>query len=187
MRTSRLEEALVWATRLHAGQTRKSRPIPYVSHLLAVAALVAEGGGDEDQIVAALLHDAVEDAGGARTRDEIARRFGEPVARIVDACTDSDVTPKPPWRPRKEAWLARLRTAPAHCRLVAVADKLHNARCLEADLRTEGEGAWSRFRGGRDGTLWYYGAILGELRDGWSHPFVDELERTLARIKELAG
>ena len=128
------DDALVFASRLHAGQLRKGTPVPYVAHLLAVTATVLEHGGDEDEAIAALLHDAVEDQGGAATRAKIRRRFGENVAAIVDGCTDADTIPKPPWQQRKEAYLAHLvgETSPS-VRLVSSADKLHNVRSIIAD------------------------------------------------------
>jgi (p)ppGpp synthase/HD superfamily hydrolase len=108
MITDRFDQALVYASRLHRDQWRKGTQIPYVSHLLSVAALVIEHGGDEDQAIAALLHDAVEDQGGAPILDEIREQFGDRVAKIVNECTDAWEEPKPPWRARKESSLAKL-------------------------------------------------------------------------------
>src|SRR5919202_957739 len=150
--TRRFEEALTFAARLHSAQVRKGTTVPYVSHLLAVAAVALEHGADEDEAIAALLHDAVEDQGGAATREEIRRRFGDRVAEIVDGCTDAETTPKPPWRERKERYVSHIASAPPSVRLVSAADKLHNARSILADLRTCGEGVWDRFRGGKEGT-----------------------------------
>ena len=116
--SKRFEEALVYTLGLHATQMRKGTDVPYASHLLSVAALVLEDGGSEDEAIAALLHDAVEDQGGPRTRDEIGRRFGEEVARIVDGCTDTDETPKPPWRKRKESYIESMRCAAPEVRRV---------------------------------------------------------------------
>jgi GTP pyrophosphokinase len=158
--TPRFEEALIYATRLHARQTRKGSGVPYVSHLLAVCALVMEFGGDEDQAIAALLHDAVEDQGGDATRQEIRARFGERVTAIVNGCTDSETMPKPAWRPRKEAYIANLRKAPTEVRLVSAADKVHNARTIASNYRQLGENLWSRFTGGKEGTLWYYRELV---------------------------
>lgn len=158
--TVRFEEALVYAAQLHRFQTRKGTEIPYVSHLLAVTALVIQDGGDEDQAIAALLHDAVEDQGGRETLAEIHRRFGEQVARIVEHCTDAYEDPKPPWRARKESYLARLRQAPPEVQRVSLADKLHNARSILRDLRSGGPQVWERFRGGKEGTLWYYRSLV---------------------------
>src|SRR5829696_6570189 len=124
---------------------RKGTNIPYVTHLLAVAAIVGENGGTEDEVIAALLHDAVEDQGGAATRDEIRRRFGDSVTTIVEGTSDTDVVPKPPWRERKQSYINHVGEAPRSVRLVSAADKLHNARSILVDLRAEGEAAWRRF------------------------------------------
>jgi GTP pyrophosphokinase len=180
----RVEEAILLASRLHRGQTRKGTDVPYLFHLLAVAAVVAENGGDESQVVAALLHDAIEDAGGAAARDEIRRRFGDEVAAIVDACTDADTVPKPPWRARKERFIAGLGAASPRARLVVAADKLHNAEATLRDLHREGPVVWSRFRGGRDGTLWYYAAVVDALARGWSHPILGQLSTVVAALHE---
>src|SRR6266480_7081738 len=136
--TSRFEEAITFATQLHAKQLRKGTTIPYIAHLLAVTALVLENGGSEDEAIAALLHDAIEDQGGAATREEIRRRFGNMVVAIVDGCTDAEVVPKPPWRGRKEAYISHLRQASPAVRLISAADKLHNARTILADYRVLG-------------------------------------------------
>ena len=132
--SSRFDDALCWAHDLHRHQLRKGTPVPYIAHLLAVTAIVLEHCGSEDEAIAALLHDAVEDQGGPATRAEIQRRFGEHVAAIVDGCTDADTIPKPPWQQRKEAYLAHLvgETSPS-VRLVSSADKLHNVRSIIAD------------------------------------------------------
>ena len=186
MLTRRFEEALVYATRLHAEQTRKGSAIPYVSHLMAVAALTLEYGGSEDQAIAALLHDAVEDQGGAETRAEIEQRFGAAIAAIVDGCTDTDQHPKPPWRKRKQAYIEQIRTAPPSVRLVAACDKLHNARSLAKDYRVCGEALWDRFSGGREGTLWYYRSIVEALRCNGPDPLVDEVDRAVRQLESLA-
>ncbi|MCX7168598.1 MAG: HD domain-containing protein [Rhodocyclales bacterium] len=133
--TARFSEALTLAHHLHGGQVRKGTAVPYVAHVLAVAGIALEHGADEDEAIAALLHDAVEDCGGAPVLADIRHRFGDRVADIVSACSDTDVTPKPPWQARKEAYLAHLKDAPASVRLVSAADKLHNARTILADYR----------------------------------------------------
>lgn len=138
------DDALRFASRLHAGQTRKGTRTPYIGHLLAVAALVIEHGADEDTAIAALLHDAVEDQGGKPTPRRIRRRYGKRVARIVAGCTDAYETPKPPWCERKTAFVARMETASPSVRLVIAADKLHNARAVLADLQSGGDVAWTR-------------------------------------------
>jgi GTP pyrophosphokinase len=183
----RFEQALLLATRLHAGQTRKETDIPYIGHLLAVAGMVLENGGDEDAAIAALLHDAIEDQGHQITLDDIRARFGDPVADIVAGCTDATTYPKPPWRGRKETYLAHLRRASAAERLVSTADKLHNARAILADYRVLGEALWGRFNGGREGTLWYYRSLVQALRAAGPTPLLDELARVVEEIERLAG
>ena len=184
---TRFEEALLFACRLHAGQRRKGKEVPYIAHLLGVSSLVLEHGASEDEAIAALLHDAVEDQGGAATRAEVARRFGETVAAIVDGCTDTEVVPKPPWPARKQAFVARLATASPSVRLVVAADKLHNARAVLADYRLLGEGLWTRFAGGRAGSLWYYRAVADALRIADDSPLVDELNRVVTELEGLAA
>jgi (p)ppGpp synthase/HD superfamily hydrolase len=184
--TARFEEAVVYAVRLHAQQKRKGTEIPYASHLFAVASLVLEDGGDEDQAIAALLHDAAEDQGGRPTLEEIRRRFGDRVAAIVLGCTDSEIEPKPPWRARKEAYVAHLRNAPRDVLCVSVADKLHNARSILSDLKRHGGGLWSRFSGGRDGVLWYYRTLVRVYQDAGVGFLADELDRVVSEIEKLA-
>ncbi len=186
--SERFADALVYATGLHAGQVRKGSGVPYIAHLLAVTALVLEYGGDEDTAIAALLHDAVEDQGGAATRAAIAARFGEPVAVIVDGCSDTDVVPKPPWQARKEAYIAHVAGAPPAVLLVSASDKLHNARSILADYRQVGEALWDRFTGSRAGTLWYYRALVTAYRQTAAPPaLVDELDRTVTELERLTG
>jgi len=157
--TDRFDDALVYASRLHREQTRKGSDIPYVAHLLAVCSLVIEHGGSEDQAIAALLHDAAEDQGGEPRLNEIRARYGAAVADIVADCTDAWTEPKPPWRPRKEAYLAALPSKPAASLLVSLADKTHNASAILGDYRELGDELWDRFNGGRDGTIWYYRSL----------------------------
>lgn len=184
--TERFEEALVLAAQFHAQQLRKGTTIPYIAHLLAVTSLVLENGGSEDEAIAALLHDAVEDQGGADTREKIRRLFGDNVTAIVDGCSDTDVSPKPPWRERKEQYIAHLRTASSSVRLISAADKLHNVRSVLADYRILGEALWSRFNGNKVGTLWYYRAVTDTLREVSPSPLIDELDRTLTELERLA-
>jgi (p)ppGpp synthase/HD superfamily hydrolase len=129
---------------------------------MGVSALVLEAGGDEDLAIAALLHDVVEDCGGAPMLKEIRHRFGVRVAKVVDGCTDADTDPKPPWRERKERYMRHLKAAHADTRLVSAADKLNNVRSIITDYREIGESVWSRFHGGREGTLWYYRTLRDE-------------------------
>ncbi|MCC6126294.1 MAG: HD domain-containing protein [Pirellulales bacterium] len=164
MLSSRFSDALLYAANLHAGQRRKASGEPYLAHLLGAASIVLDYGGNEDEAIAALLHDAIEDQGGPAARAEIRQRFGEGVAAIVEGCTDADAIPKPPWRPRKEAFLDRLRAAPPSVLLVVAADKLHNLRALAREYRRRGESLWQHFRGGREGTLWYHRSVVEILR-----------------------
>lgn len=157
--SQRFEEALAYATRLHAQQMRNGTQVPYVSHLLAVSSLVLEAGGDEDEAIAALLHDGPEDQGGRATLEEIRRLFGGPVAGIVAECSDTFESKKPPWQQRKEAYLRHLPGASRSARLVSCADKLHNARAILADYRAHGDLLWDRFNAGRDDILWYYSEL----------------------------
>jgi GTP pyrophosphokinase len=185
--TNRFEEALVYAAELHKKQRRKGTETPYVAHLLSVASLVLEHGGNEDEAIAALLHDAIEDQGGAPTREEIRRRFGDVVTAIVDGCTDAEVIPKPPWRARKEAYIAHIvESSTPSVRLVSSADKLHNARSILGDFRLLGESLWNRFSGGKDGTLWYYRALVDAYHEAGGTPILDELERTVDELERLA-
>ncbi len=184
------ESALKYASRLHAKQTRKGSDAPYISHLLAVAAIALEHGATEKEAIAALLHDAVEDQGGQETLEEIRRRFGKRVAKIVAACSDTDESPKPPWRERKEAYVERLRSEPYSARLVVAADKLHNARDLLSSYRVQGEDLWSHFTGDREGTLWYYRAVVDALgtaaepEENQLRALIDEIDRTLAALQQ---
>jgi (p)ppGpp synthase/HD superfamily hydrolase len=182
--TERFEEALVYATRLHANQTRKISGVPYIAHLLSVAALVLEAGGTEEEAIAGLLHDGVEDQGGKSTREEIRQRFGETVVTIVDGCTESDTYPKPPWFERKQRYLENIRHASPSVRRVSLADKLHNARSLLSDLRQHGSSIWKEFKTGREGTLWFY----QQLQQVYSATGSDFLTQEFSRvIQELCN
>jgi (p)ppGpp synthase/HD superfamily hydrolase len=182
----RFAEALQFAYNLHNGQMRKQTDTPYIAHLLGVTSLVLENGGDERQAIAALLHDAVEDAGGLATLEKIRQAFGEQVAEIVDGCTDSYQTPKPPWLERKKAYLKRLpETSPA-THLVSLADKVHNSRAILYDLRREGDLVFARFTGGKPGTLWYYRSLADFFTKNYPSPLSDELQRTVDEIGRLA-
>jgi (p)ppGpp synthase/HD superfamily hydrolase len=184
------QDALRYALDLHRRQLRKGGAVPYAAHLLGVAALVLQFGGDEEQAIAGLLHDAVEDQGGLPTLEAIRARFGARVARLVEGCTDSHEDPKPPWRRRKEAYLARLPGEPAEVLLVSACDKLDNARAILSDLRAVGPAVWERFAGGRD-SLWYYRAAADALaRAGRGSPAARvalELDRVVREIEALAA
>ena len=178
----RFESALSYAAALHHGQRRKGNGAPYIVHPLAVASLVGSYGGDEDQVIAALLHDVLEDCGvGERALRE---RYGERVARLVVACTDTTERPKPAWRPRKEAHIARVQGEPGEVKLVIAADKLHNALSIVRDRRHRdvGERVWERFSADRDEVCWYYGAMRDALATGWDHPIIGEVERAVSEL-----
>ena len=185
--TKRFSDALEYATRIHAGQFRKRTSVPYVSHVLSVCALVLEDGGSEDEAIAALLHDAVEDGGGRPVLDEIRRRFGDRVADIVWACSDTDATPKPPWKARKQEYIDHLREAGPEVRRVSGADKVHNARAILLDYRSLGEGLWERFSASGDETLWYYREVVEALRRPERSRLVEELERLVLQIETISG
>ena len=185
--TPRFDQALAHASDLHRRQRRKGGDVPYLAHLLAVAALVLDHGGDEDEAIAALLHDAIEDQGGPSTRDEIERRFGSRVAAIVEGCTDTDVTPKPAWEERKRAFVDSLAGASKSVRLVCAADKLHNARSTLNDYRVLGDTVWECFSGGKQGSLWYYRALVEALQQPGATPLVEEFSRVVGELVALAG
>jgi (p)ppGpp synthase/HD superfamily hydrolase len=182
----RFRRAFLFAADKHSGQTRKASDTPYIAHLMGVASLVLEFGGDEDLAIAALLHDVVEDCGGMRLLREVRRRFGPRVAKIVDSCTDSCTDPKPPWRERKETYLRHLKKADAETRLVSAADKLNNVRSILADYREVGESIWARFNGGRDGTLWYYRSLLEEFLRHKPNRLMGELELAVQELEASA-
>jgi (p)ppGpp synthase/HD superfamily hydrolase len=178
----RFLRVFAFAAEKHKHQTRKASTIPYIAHLMGVASLVLEAGGDEDLAIAALLHDVVEDCGGPPMLQEIRHKFGERVAKVVDGCTDADTYPKPPWRERKENYIRHLKKANADTRLVSAADKLNNVRSILSDYRAIGESVWSRFNGGREGTLWYYRT----LRDVFLRHKPNRITRELAlAVNEL--
>jgi (p)ppGpp synthase/HD superfamily hydrolase len=183
----RFLRAFQFAAEKHGGQTRKASTTPYIAHLMGVASLVLEFGGDEDLAIAALLHDVVEDCGGAPLLKEVRRRFGNRVAKIVDGCTDSDTDPKPPWRERKESYIRHLKSADADTRLVSAADKLNNVRSILSDYRDVGESIWARFSGGREGTLWYYRVLLEEFLRGKPNRLIRELELAVLELEATAS
>jgi (p)ppGpp synthase/HD superfamily hydrolase len=182
----RYEAALVMATQLHADQMRKGTGIPYISHLLGVSSLVLEHGGTEDQAIAGLLHDAVEDQGGKETLERIRKHFGSDVADMVDHCTDAYEEPKPDWGPRKEKYIAEIADMSASAALVSCADKLHNARAILSDLREIGDDLWGRFTGKKRGTLWYYRSLVDAFDKVAPGRLASELRRTVEVIESLA-
>ena len=182
----RFLRAFAFAAEKHSGQTRKASNIPYIAHLMGVASLVLEAGGDEDLAIAALLHDVVEDCGGAPMLKQVRRRFGQRVAKVVDGCTDANTDPEPPWRARKRTYIRHLKTADADTRLVSAADKLTNLRAILRDYRALGESVWSRFNGGREGTLWYYRTLLDIFLRHKRNRITRDLELAVSELDSLA-
>jgi len=185
--TGQFSKALVYAELKHHNQVRKGGDIPYVGHLLSVAGLVLDDNGSETQAIAALLHDCVEDAGGPPTLEEIRVNFGADVARIVAECSDTDETPKPPWRDRKQKYIAHLAEVGEDTLLVSLADKLDNSRAILRDYRAHGPALWQRFTvKDPDDHLWYYRELLGAYRSrGAESWMVEELGRVLDQLGGL--
>jgi GTP pyrophosphokinase len=185
---SRFGRALAYAEAAHAGQLRKATSVPYIAHLLGVASLALEHGANEDEAIAALLHDTVEDCGGLDRLRDVRENFGPVVADIVMGCTDATEVPKPPWKERKQAYVHDLVAASPSVLLVSACDKLHNARSLVLALRHEGEAAWRLFSGGKEGTLWYYRAVLDVLSQrGLHRVLVGDLKSAVEEAHRLAG
>lgn len=184
--SSRIVDAFAFTYALHRTQVRKGSHVPYITHLMGVAAIVGRHGGDEDQLIAALLHDAVEDQGGRDTLERIREAFGADVARYVDGCSDSDTDPKPPWQERKERFIQKATKAAPELKLIIAADKLHNARSIISDLREQGNSAWRIFKGGRENTLWYYAEMVRALAEDWSHPVLRELSDAVDIMQRVA-
>jgi GTP pyrophosphokinase len=186
-------EAVAFAIRIHGPQVRKGTTTPYLTHLLAVASLVGESGGSEDEVIAGLLHDAVEDCGGAPVLEEIQAAFGPEVAGIVRSCSDDDsVGEKAPWLERKRGYMASLVQAPLPVLRVVCADKLHNVQSIAKDMRSSGSAVFERFRADREGTLWYYRSIarlFGALiqdepgLDAGLRAMIRELRETVSRLE----
>ena len=182
--TSKFDEALQLASQLHREQARKGTQIPYISHLLAVTAIVLEFGGTEAQAIAALLHDAVEDCGGKPTLVKIEAQFGPDVAAIVESCTDSfEEGPKRDWRERKEEYLQHLRDCDSASLIVVAADKLHNLTAIERDLRLEGAALWSRFNAGPKQQRWYYDSVIEILNERLKNPIVVSLMEVYNQVR----
>ncbi|HUI85413.1 MAG TPA: HD domain-containing protein [Candidatus Binatia bacterium] len=192
--STRFDHALLFAAQVHRNQDRKKSGIPYVSHLLGVASIVMDYGGDEEMAIAALLHDAVEDHGGRPMLKAIGQLFGARVAKIVDGCTDSyaeDPKKKEGWERRKLRYLHRIRSEDADTRFVSAADKLYNARAVLRDLRYDGDFAFARFSAPKAKTLWYYRALVREYRlAGMTHrlrPLIDDLDRAVTEVEHISG
>jgi len=192
--STRFDHALLFAAQVHRHQDRKKSGIPYLSHLLGVASIVLDYGGDEDMGIAALLHDAVEDHGGKPMLRVIEQIFGPRVAKMVDGCTDSygdEGKRKPKWYPRKLRYLHRVRNEDAETRFVSAADKLYNTRAVLRDLRYSGESVFDRFSAPKAKVLWYYRSLVREYRAaGVTHqlkPLLDDLDRVVTELEHLSG
>lgn len=182
--STRFIGALGWAAELHAGQTRKGTSVPYIAHLLGVSSNAIEYGGGEDEAIAALLHDAPEDCGGRAVLDDIRARFGEAVARIVEACTDTFEDPKPGWIERKVRYVAHLRSADAPTRLVSASDKLYNSSAILKDYRRLGDQVFDRFKESKWHVLWYYRTLASEFLQMEENELNREFKRV---VDELEG
>lgn len=187
---ARFTEAFGLAAELHRDHRRKGTAVPYLSHLMSVAALVLEDGGDEDEAIAALLHDALEDCGDRIDGADLERRFGPRVRSLVEACTDTppdfEGGRKPEWRQRKERYVEGIEQG--HGNRVSLADKLHNARSILRDHRADPEGIWQRFSVHRDETLWYYRELVRAYRAAGTHGYlIDELDRVVTSLHRRAG
>jgi len=188
--SKRFDHAVKFARKAHKKQARKGTEIPYISHLLGVTSLVLEMGGSEDETIAALLHDVVEDCGGRPMLERVREEFGDDVARIVWANSDTDEIPKPPWRERKQAYLDSLPGKQRDELLISLADKLHNARSTLLEYRRIGDEIWPRFKEGREGQLWYYDELVRnfDARADDLGPAcamkLDDFRRTIAELHE---
>ena len=180
----RLDQALALVADAFRFERRKGSGIPYLTHLMQVAVTVGEYGGDENQMIAALLHDYLEDIPGA-TAEDLRERFGDDVTEIVVSLTDSNTHPKPPWKERKVAYLNHLTMCPARTRLVCAADKLHNAQSMIRDHAAVGPVLWERFTASREECLWYYQSLCDKLSDGWADPLLDELHNAVRALHSL--
>ncbi len=193
--TEKLTRAVDYARHLHI-ERRKGTGIPAMAHLFGVASLVMGEAGladfpvTEDMVIAALLHDAVEDHGGALRLDDIRQNFGPEVARMVEGLSDSfaaDENAKDPWEERKQDYIDRLRGEPADVRLISAADKLYNARSIVEDYRVIGPEVWRRFKRGRDLQIWYFETILEVFKSAGRSRIVDEFERVVIELKRITA
>jgi (p)ppGpp synthase/HD superfamily hydrolase len=186
--SEKFQEALIYATQAHGNQMRKKTGIPFIAHILGVTAIAMEYGANETEAIGALLHDTVEDCGGAEPLRDIRETFGDDVARIVDGCTDTYETPKPPWLERKRAYIDHLKESDSSTRLVSASDKLHNTRAILAELRRHGLEVFDRFSGKKAGTIWYYRTLVAAFRCHGDHAdLIDELDRVVSEIEKLSG
>ena len=185
--SSTFDDAFAYAHRVHAAQTRKGTNAPYIGHLIGVASIVLDDGGDETEAIGALLHDAAEDHGGRDRLEDIRSRFGDAVARIVEDCTDAWETPKPAWAERKRAYIHHAKTLSGPSLRVSAADKVHNAYAILRDLRNTGEKVWERFNAAPDDVMAYYEGLVRAYRQAGGGPLVDELDRIARGIRREMG
>ena len=185
--SQRFADAVAYASAAHGQQLRKGTQIPFVAHLLGVASIALEFGANEDEAIGAILHDVVEDCGGKPRLEDIRAKFGAAVATIVAGCTDTDLTPKPDWRERKENYIHHLAHAPASVRLVSASDKLYNTRATLHDFRNIGDQVWRRFKGDKSGTLWYYRSLVKAFQAAESNALIAELDRVVSELEQLAS
>ena len=183
----RFEEAFRYAAQVHRTHTRKGTGAPYIGHLMGVTSIVLDDGGSEDEAIAALLHDAAEDAGGRDRVHDIRARFGETVARIVEDCTDSWTTPKEPWAERKRRYAEHARTLSASSLRVSASDKVHNTYVLLRDLRNQGDAVWGRYEASPDDVVAYYRGLVRSFREAGGGALVDELDRIVRAIERELG
>jgi (p)ppGpp synthase/HD superfamily hydrolase len=186
MNSPRFRHAFDYAATLHAADLRKSTNVPYLSHLLEVCAIVMRHGGNEDAVIAALLHDAAEDHGGVRRLADIRRNFGKNVALIVRECTDSTETPRGPWEIRKKAYLKHLPKSSHGGLLVSAADKLSNSRALLADHYSIGDEVFRRYKHPKARTLWYYNELCRTFTTHLRGELAKELKRTVAELNRVS-
>lgn len=185
--SERFDQAFLYAHEAHSAQSRKGTGVPYLGHLMGVSSIVLDDGGTEEEAIAALLHDAAEDAGGRERLEDIRKNFGDGVAKIVEDCTDSWSTPKEPWAERKENYIAHARSLGPSSLRVSAADKVHNAYAILRDLRNVGEKVWDRFKAEPDDVLAYYQSLVRAYREAGGGPLVDELERIVRGIEREMG
>jgi len=189
----KFDEAIALAAELHRDQIRKDAPIPYISHLMAVAGIVLEANAYhpmenlEDVAIGALLHDVIEDQGHKIDLDQIREKFGDTVHGIVLECSDAVVTEesqeKPPWKERKVEYLAKIASKSRETLLVSCADKLHNARCIMFDHDRVGDRIWDRFIAGKEGTIWYYKSLAEEFERAWpENPLLPDFQVLVQRM-----
>lgn len=185
MDSERFEKALIYATRLHSG--RNGSAMAYISHLLSVSGIAMEYGADEDEAIAALLHGSIKDAGEKgvdKIKEEIRNQFGDKVLEIVSSFTDTDVYPD--LLGQREAFFTHFRNSSSSVRFILAADKLQNARCILKEYKQQGEKLWENFKGGREGTIWYYSAIVSEFRKELGSP-ISPIAEALDRVVDEIG